>query len=107
MTRIEIVSHPLCPMSQRLALTALLGEARPGEDFHVLHLAYPTLREEAGRHSETGDLPVLKLDGRAASTATDHAAEYLDARFGAGLVPEGAEARLAARTRRTPLSETR
>lgn len=91
---IAIVSHPLCPMSQRLALVAAIG----GGEVRITRLPYATLGRDAPLHSPTGELPVMKLDGEVASTATEHAAEYLDGRFGGGLIPADPKARLEART---------
>lgn len=98
MSRIEIVSHPLCPMSQRLALIGILGKGESVDRPSLVHLAYATLSSELSRHSPSGELPVLKLDGAPATTSTEHAAEYLDRRFRTDLLPNDEEELLKVRT---------
>ena len=96
MPSIEIVSHPLCPHAQRLVLLGIMAGRR--NELVVTYLAYPTLPQTAPQHSETGELPVLKLDGVAVSSSTDDAAGYLDEVFGLHLLPEAPEARLRVQT---------
>ena len=96
MPSIEIVSHPLCPHAQRLVLIGIMAGRQ--DELAVTYLAYPTLPQTAPQHSETGELPVLKLDGTAVSSSTDDAAGYLDRVFGLNLLPDAPEARLRVQT---------
>lgn len=97
MTDIEIVSHPLCPHAQRLVLVGLVAGKVPGKDFRLTYLDYATLSQTSRLHSTTGELPVLKLDGRPVSTGADAIAEYLDTVFDAGLLPAAPLQRLRVR----------
>jgi len=97
MSDIEIISHPLCPLAQRLVLIGVLAGKAPGADAEITYLAYPTLSKTAPLHSPTGELPILKLSGTAASTSTEHMAEFLDAQWGAELLPSDPAERLRVR----------
>lgn len=97
MTELHIVSHKLCPHAQRLRLLALLAGKLPGQDYRLTYLDYATLRQTVGQYSPNGELPVLLIDGEPVSTVTDAIAEYLNAVFAAGLLPDDPAARLRVR----------
>ena len=106
MPKIDIVSHPLCPFAHRLVLIGTIKGLKRGGDFGVTYLAYPTLAQTVGPHSPTGDLPVLKIDGRVRTTSAIHAAEYLDALAPPPLLPAEPSERLKVREREQKIGQT-
>lgn len=99
MSKIEIVSHPLCPYTHRLRMIAAAKGWTNGNEFIVTNLAYATLPQTVGQHSPTGELPVLKLDGAFQTSKTVAIAEYLDGVTGLGLLPKDPVLRLKVRER--------
>jgi glutathione S-transferase len=99
MPQIEIVSHPLCPHAHRLTLIATAKGWTRGKDYTVTYLPYATLQQSASRHSPSGELPVLIIDGKLRTDMTDAAAEYLDGVTGLGLIPTDPDVRLTVRER--------
>lgn len=81
----EIVSHPLCPLTQRLRLIAHLAGGADAVCFR--DIAYADLPTTLRQVSPSGDLPVLRANGRIVATDADRIGEYLDARLSAGLLP--------------------
>ena len=57
MAEIEIVSHPLCPHTQRLVIIGLLAGKRPNVDYKLTYLPYATLSQMLPKYSPTGELP--------------------------------------------------
>lgn len=99
MPRMEIISHPLCPHAHRLVLIATAKGWRAGTDYQLTYLPYATLRETVPKHSPTGELPVLKIDGVLRTSNSGSAAEYLDGVTELGLIPAEPDLRLKVRER--------
>lgn len=99
MPTIEIISHPLCPYTHRLRMIAAAKGWTSGRELTFVNLEYATLPETVGRHSPTGELPVLKIDGAFQSSKTVVIAEYLDGVTGLGLLPGDPGLRLRVRER--------
>lgn len=97
--KIEIVSHPLCPLAQRLVLIALIKGWQRDVDFKVTYLDFRTFPEKILNYSPAGESPILLADGAIISTSIDHAAEYLDALAAPALLPMEPALRLTVRRR--------
>jgi glutathione S-transferase len=97
MAEIEIVSHPLCPHTQLLVIIGLLAGKRPNVDYKLTYLPYATLSQMLPKYSPTGELPILRLDGRLASDDTNAIAEYINGVLGLQLLPDDPEAKLKIR----------
>ena len=78
-TRLHLVSHPLCPLNQRLVLVLLFKGMQLGEDFKVSHVELGNLPEWFHVLSPAGAMPVLALDkDRCLTIHTAAAAEFLN-----------------------------
>jgi glutathione S-transferase len=99
MSKIEIISHPLCPYTHRLRMIAAAKGWTNGNEYTVTNLAYATLPQTIGQHSPSGELPVLKIDGVLQTSKTVPIAEYLDGVTGLGLLPKDPGLRLKVRER--------
>lgn len=84
---IEIISHPLCPHTQRLILVCLHNRMVRDLDFNVIYLKLATLRETASRYSPTGEIPALLINRKFRTAIIEHAAEYLNAVSCGNLMP--------------------
>jgi glutathione S-transferase len=106
MPEIEIVSHPLCPFAQRLVLVAMANGWQRDTNFKVTYLDLRTLKQTAGAHSPSGEIPALKVDGQCRTTTTEQAAEYLDQITGGTLQPVDPAQRLVVRERERKVRAT-
>lgn len=98
MPDIEILSHPLCPHTQRLVIIGLLGGKQPNIDYRLTLVPYAsfpqTLPEISPRNRE---VPVMRIDGVLASDSVDAIAEYMNAVLGLTLLPDDPAERLGVR----------
>ena len=98
MPAIEILSHPLCPHTQRLVIVGLLAGKKPNVDYTLTRIPYDVFPQKLPEISpRTKDVPVMRLDGVFASDSVDAIAEYMNAVLGLDLLPDDPTERLRVR----------